>query len=79
MGSVEVNIYAAKTQFSRLVTRAEHGDRVTITRNGRPVARLVPYIPDLPVRTAGAWSGRVDIARDFDTITESDLDDWYGE
>lgn len=42
MASVEVSLFDAKTHLSRLVDRAERGDVVTITRRGRPVARLVP-------------------------------------
>ena len=38
-----VNIHAAKTHFSRLVEQAERGEETVIARNGRPVARLVPY------------------------------------
>ena len=38
-----VNMHAAKTHLSRLVERAEQGEETVIARNGRPVARLVPY------------------------------------
>ena len=78
MGSAEFNIYAAKSQFSRLVSRAEQGDRMTITRNGKPVARLVPYVPERPARRPGAWAG-LEIPDDLDALTEQDLQDWYGE
>lgn len=37
VGAVE-----AKTHLSELLERVEHGEVVTITRRGRPVARLVP-------------------------------------
>jgi len=37
-----VNIHDAKTQLSRLVARAEHGERITIARAGKPVAQLGP-------------------------------------
>ncbi len=37
-----VNIHAAKTQLSQLVTRAERGERITIARDGKPVAELGP-------------------------------------
>ena len=33
----------AKAKLSALVDRAEQGASVTITRHGRPVAKLVPY------------------------------------
>jgi prevent-host-death family protein len=37
-----VNIHDAKTQLSRLVARAERGERITIARAGKPVAQLGP-------------------------------------
>jgi prevent-host-death family protein len=38
----EVGIYEAKTHLARLVDEVEQGETITITRHGRPVARLVP-------------------------------------
>ena len=32
----------ANQQFSRLLREAENGQEITITRNGQPVARLIP-------------------------------------
>lgn len=37
-----VNIHAAKTRLSELVARAERGERITIARDGVPVAELGP-------------------------------------
>lgn len=37
-----VNIHAAKTRLSQLVARAERGERITIARDGTPVAELGP-------------------------------------
>lgn len=42
MSGTIVNIHAAKTQLSRLVSRAERGERITIARAGKPVAQLGP-------------------------------------
>lgn len=42
MSEMIVNIHAAKTRLSRLVARAEHGERITIARAGKPVAQLGP-------------------------------------
>jgi prevent-host-death family protein len=36
-----VNIHEAKTQFSRIVEKAEAGEEIVISRAGKPVARLV--------------------------------------
>jgi len=35
----------ARTHFSRLLGRAEKGESITITRRGRPIARLIPAPP----------------------------------
>jgi prevent-host-death family protein len=34
--------YEAKTHLSQLLKRVEHGESITITRHGVPVAKLVP-------------------------------------
>jgi prevent-host-death family protein len=36
------NIYEAKTNFSRLVEEATHGEEVVIAKAGEPVLQLVP-------------------------------------
>lgn len=40
--SVTVGAFEAKTHLSELLARVEAGEEVTITKHGRPVARLVP-------------------------------------
>ncbi len=41
---VTVNLYEARTQFSRLVKAVEkQGERIVVCRNGLPVADLVPH------------------------------------
>ncbi len=37
-----VGAYEAKTHLSALLDRVERGERITITRHGRPVAVMVP-------------------------------------
>ena len=72
-----VNIYDAKTQLSQLINRAELGEEIVIARNGRPVARLVPF-SRRPDRTPGLFAGHYVIAADFDEFTADDEADWYG-
>lgn len=74
-----VNIYDAKTQLSKLVARAEAGERITIARNGRPVAELGPASGITVKRELGVFAGKVWMADDFDDFTEQDERDWYGE
>ena len=73
-----VNIYEAKTQFSKLVDTAASGEDVIIARNGKPVARITmlegdkkPLTPEergarLKARGMGALEGQGWIAADFD-------------
>jgi len=37
-----VGIFEAKSRLSELIERAEAGNEVTITRHGKPVAKIVP-------------------------------------
>jgi prevent-host-death family protein len=39
---MDIGAYEAKTHFSQLLERVENGERITITKHGRPVAVLVP-------------------------------------
>ena len=41
-----VGAYEAKTHFPKLLDWVERGEKLTITRHGKPVARLVPVEPD---------------------------------
>jgi prevent-host-death family protein len=74
-----INIYDAKTQLSKLIARVEAGEQITISRNGRPAARLVPVdVPSGP-RLPGALAGQITIAPDFDEFGPEQERDWYGE
>lgn len=71
-----VNIHQAKTHFSRLVERVRLGERITIARDGVPVAMLVAIEPKtLPGRGFGMDRGRIVIHDDFDDpVPEFDPD-----
>lgn len=38
-----INVHDAKTNFSKLLERAAHGERIIIGKAGKPVARLEPF------------------------------------
>ena len=51
-----VGAYEAKTHLARLLDRVSRGETLTITRRGRPVARLVPVEDDAVSRgRRAAW------------------------
>ncbi|MBM6398940.1 type II toxin-antitoxin system Phd/YefM family antitoxin [Phycicoccus sonneratiae] len=63
-----VNVHEAKTHLSRLLERVEAGERITIARNGRPVAELVAPRP----RGITLGLGKGKIFYDPDTFDEPD-------
>jgi prevent-host-death family protein len=65
------NIAEAKTRFSELVQKAMLGGEVIISKDNKPVLRLVPLDkPKLP-RKPGSGKGQIlQIAPDFDATPE---------
>lgn len=72
-------MHEAKTKLSQLVERAQAGEDVVITRNGTPVARLVPVAPPKATFASlrGIWRGQVHIADDFDELPD-DIAEAFG-
>lgn len=68
-----VNIHDARTHFSTLVDAAANGEEITITKAGKPVARLGPIQGDRAPRRFGGLKGRVKIADDFDAPLPVDM------
>lgn len=64
---MQVNIHEAKTHLSRLLEKVQAGEEITISKAGKPVARLVPYQePKPPKRQPGSLKGKIWISPDFD-------------
>jgi prevent-host-death family protein len=63
-----IGLYDAKTRLSELVDEAAAGREFTISKSGKPMARLVPLkSPDVrALRKPGGAKGRVWMADDFD-------------
>lgn len=59
MTTLVVNTHEAKSRLSELIREAEAGVEVILARNGRPVARIVPWPDERPARVLGAWRGLV--------------------
>ena len=74
---MEVSVYAAKTHLSRLLDRAVKGEEIVITRNRRPVAKLVPIGTARSARRLGALRGKIRVAKDFDAPLPSEVLDAF--
>jgi prevent-host-death family protein len=59
----------AKARFSELIRRAEEGERILVTRHGKPVAEIVRSAsPARRPKLHGALKGQIWIAPDFDEL-----------
>jgi prevent-host-death family protein len=73
-----VNIHEAKMHFSKLIGRVARGEEIVIAKAGKPVARLIPERPVASgKRVPGIDKGKLWIADDFDSMSESELALWY--
>lgn len=61
-----LNLYAVKTNLSKLVEEAAQGHEIIIAKAGKPRARLVALRAQKPRRRLGAAKGRMWISPDFD-------------
>jgi prevent-host-death family protein len=65
-----VDVHEAKTTLSQLIEAVAAGEEVVIARAGKPVARLVPFRQQGPIRL-GVLKGRIptrlleDVAKPF--------------
>jgi antitoxin (DNA-binding transcriptional repressor) of toxin-antitoxin stability system len=75
-----VSVHEAKTNLSRLIAQVEAGAEVVITRNNRPVARLVREGPATKKPLLGALKGKISFDESFfDPLPEDELKAWYGD
>jgi prevent-host-death family protein len=62
-----VNVHAAKTHLSQLLEEVQRGEEITIAKAGKPVARLVPILPEAP-RPLGVLRGKIWVDPTWDPV-----------
>ena len=63
-----IGAFDAKTHLSELLQRVERGEEITITRHGKPVAKLVPAVDraaEAAARRAAAVDGLVELRKKY--------------
>jgi prevent-host-death family protein len=58
---MKAGIYEGKTKLSKLIPAVLAGEKVIITKAGRPIMKLVPVAQQGRERPLGAYSGKVRI------------------
>jgi len=77
-GPKQVNVHEAKTKLSQLLAEVEGGREIIVARNGKPVAKLVPFPPEASKKLRlGTWKGRIWMSPDFDApLSAEELKAW---
>ncbi len=75
---VQVNLHVAEMHLSQPVDRVAAGEEITITKAGKPLARLVAVEPR-PRRQLGTLAGKAWLADDWDPpeVNEEIARDFY--
>jgi antitoxin (DNA-binding transcriptional repressor) of toxin-antitoxin stability system len=68
-----INIYEAKTHFSKLCDQAASGSDVVVARHGQPWVRITALKPAKKKVRFGILKGAISIADDFDTALPVEL------
>jgi prevent-host-death family protein len=76
--SSQFNIHDAKTNLSRIIERVEHGEEITISRAGTPVAKVVPLVRRARRTGRGSLRGLLVLTQDWDSpeVNEAIADDF---
>ena len=72
--TIQVNVQEAKTQLSRLLSRAVNGEEIVIARDGAPLVRLTP-ITAPPNRELGFVTYRTPDSF-LEPLSDDELDLW---
>jgi prevent-host-death family protein len=72
MDIMDISIAEAKNRLSQLVRAAESGESVVITRNGRPVAQLMPAPARRRKVRLGGMRGRIRLLPGWDKPIDID-------
>ncbi|HDZ91453.1 MAG: type II toxin-antitoxin system Phd/YefM family antitoxin [Deltaproteobacteria bacterium] len=73
-----VNVSEAKTNLSKLIDMAYHGEEVIIAKNNLPLVELVPHKPKAK-RKLGLLKGQINIPDNFMDENEEINAMFYGE
>ncbi|QXD17249.1 type II toxin-antitoxin system prevent-host-death family antitoxin [Rhodocaloribacter litoris] len=65
----QIEIDQAKSRLEELIEQAARGEEIVITRNDRPVARLLAVVPGRR-REFGSAKGKIWMSEDFDEPLE---------
>jgi prevent-host-death family protein len=76
---IKINIYEAKTKFSKLIKQAMAGQEIIIAKSGKPVAKLIPFGERATERIPGSAKGKILIGDEFEAPLPKELLEAFSE
>lgn len=73
-----INVSRAKTNLSKLIDMAYHGEEIIITKNNLPLVELVAYKPEVKCKL-GLLAGQIKIPDNFLDEDEEINEMFYGD
>lgn len=75
---VQVPLHEAKSRLFQLGARAWQGDKVVITKAGKPYLDLLPHVDTLQACKPGRLKGKIRMPADFDRTPEDIIEGFEG-
>ncbi len=72
-----VNIHEAKTQLSKLVEKAAHGEAFVIAKAGKPMVKVTAVDAPATVKRLGFMQGEMTVPDDFDTMGQIEIEEMF--
>lgn len=74
-----VNIHEAKTQLSKLVEQAAHGEAFIIAKAGKPMVKVIPLEPGEAgtANRLGFMAGEFSVPDDFDKMGGAEIESLF--
>ena len=72
MKNVDVSIVEARNRLPELIREVEDGEKVVITRHGKPVAQIAPPPPERRRVRLGGMKGRIQLMPGWDGPVDLD-------
>jgi len=70
----QINIHEAKTNLSKLIEKAVHGESFVIAKSGKPMVTVSAYTPPPdPAKRLGFLKGRLEVPADFDSMGNAEI------
>ena len=76
-----VNIHEAKTQLSKLVDEASHGESFVIAKAGKPLVKVMALNAPTgaEVKRLGFLAGQISVPDDFDRMGQDEIEAMFGD